>query len=736
MTMPNASAFAGKFAEEARDRLKTLTTALLRLEEAPGDTEAAAEVLRQGHNIKGSARMLGFLDISEVAHVLEELFVRAKHDPSVLGRAGFDAAFSAVDALARRVEQLAAGVIPAADMSAVCETLSRLAGVSTPSRAAGSSEQQEAISQPAAAEPPPASSAPQSLRVPVARLNGLTHLAAELVIHTLQTTQRQAELRGLNGVVGRLRDRMREARLARPAQAAAAAREIAECAEALEHVSRRLRHFLGTFSDDCVRLNLITEEFRQTVIELTMLPLSTVFDAFPRAIRDLTRDVDKEVELTITGGETELDKRIIEHIADPMIHLLRNAIDHGIEVPAERLRKGKPAAGRVTISAEQQGNRIVVTMRDDGQGIDPDALRAAAVARGIGSAADMAQWTEARLVELIFDAGFSTRASATDVSGRGVGMEIVKDVVVRMGGAVRVQSERDRGTAVLLDLPLSLALLRVVLVEAAGELFALPTASVRRLLHVRSDEIAGPLQNGAGIDLGEEIVPLASLSMLLNGFMPEAAARQPVLVAAAGDRSVGLIVEAVHDEQELVFEELRAPLREQRTFSGAAILGNGDIVPILDVGALADLAANASAPTTSRPAVRIERRGGRVLVVEDSLVAGELQKSILAAAGYDAHIAHDGAEALEMLAEGAWDLVVADVDMPRMDGFELTLRLRADPRFQALPVIIVTAREAAEDKRRGLEAGADAYVLKREFDQLHLLDTVQRLILRSAGAHV
>jgi two-component system, chemotaxis family, sensor kinase CheA len=231
-------------------------------------------------------------------------------------------------------------------------------------------------------------------------------------------------------------------------------------------------------------------------------------------------------------------------------------------------------------------------------------------------------------------------------------------------------------------------------------------------------------------------VPLASLSMLLNGFMPEAAARQPVLVAAAGDRSVGLIVEAVHDEQELVFEELRAPLREQRTFSGAAILGNGDIVPILDVGALADLAANASAPTTSRPAVRLERRGGRVLVVEDSLVAGELQKSILVAAGYDAHIAHDGAEALEMLAEGAWDLVVADVDMPRMDGFELTLRLRADPRFQPLPVIIVTARESAEDKRRGLEAGADAYVLKREFDQLHLLDTVQRLILRSARAHV
>jgi two-component system chemotaxis sensor kinase CheA len=253
---------------------------------------------------------------------------------------------------------------------------------------------------------------------------------------------------------------------------------------------------------------------------------------------------------------------------------------------------------------------------------------------------------------------------------------------------------------------------------------------------VRSDEIAARLETGAGIELGEEIVPLASLSVLLNGFRPEGAARQPVLVAAAGERFVGLVVEAVHEEQELVFEELRHPLRDQRTFSGAAILGNGDIVPILDVAALAELAAKGAVETAPAPVAAGDRRTGRVLVVEDSLVAGELQKSILIAAGYEAQIAHDGAEALEMLRDGPWDLVVADVDMPRMDGFELTTRLRADPQFQALPVIIVTARESADDRRRGFRAGADAYVLKREFDQLQLLETVQRLILRAAGAHV
>jgi two-component system chemotaxis sensor kinase CheA len=218
--------------------------------------------------------------------------------------------------------------------------------------------------------------------------------------------------------------------------------------------------------------------------------------------------------------------------------------------------------------------------------------------------------------------------------------------------------------------------------------------------------------------------------------MREGAARQPVLVVSEGERSLGLIVETVQDEQELVFEELRHPLRDQRTCSGAAILGNGEIVPIMDVRALIDQALQSPGVRMAAAAApRVERRTGRVLVVEDSLVAGELQKSILIAAGYDAEIAHDGTEALEMLHQRAWDLVVADVDMPRMDGFELTARLRADERLRSVPVIIVTARESAEDRRRGFEAGADAYVLKREFDQMRLLDTVQRLIARIQAVH-
>lgn len=739
MSSMDTSAFMAKFAEEARDRLKTLTAALLRLEEVPEDAEAIADVVRECHNLKGASRMLGLVDISQIAHHIEEIFVgagSAKAEPRLLNGAAFDTIFGALDALSLRVEQLASGMTAPPDVTSLCQALSALASVSGDAAepAPEAAARESAIEMAAgivssAANPQPG--ARQTLRVPVERLDGLTHLAAELVIQSLKTTQRHAELRRIDGQLGRLRDRMREARLAPAARPAGS--ELAECAEALEHVSRRLRQVLGSFSDDGVRLNLITEEFRQTVIELTMLPLGTVFDAFPRAARDLARHFGKEVDVTIHGRETELDKKIIEQMSDPLIHLLRNAIDHGIEAPDERVRKGKPAAGQLSISAEQQGNRIIVAMRDDGRGIDPGVLRATALREGLAPAADLERWTDAELLDLVFQTGFSTKETATDVSGRGVGMDVVRKVVLRLGGAVRIQSQPEQGTTIVLDLPLSLALLRVVLVETGGEIFALPTAAVRRLLHVHREDLGNPEQ-GLTLELDDETIPLVALSVLLNGTMRPPAARQPVLVAAAGDESFGLIVDAVHEEQELVFEELRHPLRDQKTFAGAAILGNGDIVPILDVHALRDMTARAPVvEPVAAPAVPAARRAARVLVVEDSLVAGELQKSILVAAGYEVEIAHDGAEALELLPQGRWDLVVADVDMPRIDGFELAKQMRADDRFRTLPIIIVTARDSADDRRRGFAVGADAYVLKREFDQIQLLETVERLISRTGA---
>ncbi len=566
------------------------------------------------------------------------------------------------------------------------------------------------------------------------KLEGLTNLAPELVLQSLKASERHIELRRLEIRLSRLRDRVREARLASGASTSGHAADLREYADSLDAICRGMREFLVDFSDDRVRLNLITEELRQNVIELTMLPLSTVFDAFPRSVRDLARTFDKDVELTIRGRETELDKKIIEQIAEPLVHMIRNALDHGLETPAERIESGKPGTGQLLIWAEQQGNRMLVAVRDDGRGIDPGTLREAAARRGLASALEMDSWTPLQVLELIFQPDFSTRDSATAISGRGVGMDIVKRVVVRLGGTVRIQSEPGRGTTVVLDLPLSLALLRVVLVEAGDDLFALPTAAVRRIFRL------GPRtprhQPDPAVEVGDDGTPLIALSALLQ-IAPAATveSHQTVVVAEAGDSRFGLIVDAVQEEQELVFKELRGPLRNQRTFAGAALLGNGDIVPILDVQALFELVSRSPseppvAPIEPRPAAV---RRCKVLLADDSLVAGELQKNILLAAGYETDLAHDGAEAFELLHQKEWDLLITDVDMPHLSGFELTALVRADDRLRDIPVIIVTGRDSIDDRRRGFEVGADAYVLKREFDQVQLLDTVRQLIGRGAS---
>jgi two-component system, chemotaxis family, sensor kinase CheA len=724
----DTSIFVGKFVEEGRDRIKALGAALLRLEQTPGAVDAIAEALREAHSIKGSALMLGFTDISQISHQVEEVFVKAKTNPSFLDGDAFDVIFAAVDQMNLRIEQLARGQMDAIEVGDVCEQLAALLDAKGKAPVPASPH---VAPRPRAAGTPTAPELRQSLRVPIEKLDRLAHLAPEMVVQSLKAFERHTELRRLERMLSHLRDRVREARLTPDASELDRGAQLGAHADALDSITRRMRDFLVSFSDDRVRLNLITEELRQNVIELTMLPVASVFDSFPRAVRDLARTFGKEIELTIRGRETEVDKKIIEQISEPLIHLIRNAVDHGIEAPEVRARLGKTAAGQLILSSEQQGNRILITLRDDGRGIDLQMLRTVAVARRLASAGEIDRWPPEQLLDLIFQPGFSTRSSATDVSGRGVGMDIVKSVVDRLGGNVRVQSELDTGTSITLNLPLSLALLRVVLLEAGEELFALPTAAVRRILQIESSDI-GHLQQGPVADVDGENIPLTQLSAMLRVPASPTASRQTVIVAEGSDGRFGMLVEAVHEEQELVFKELRGPLRSQKTFTGAALLGNGDIVPILDVNALFDLASRA--PSLDAAAIaprRVAQRINRVLVVDDSLVAGELQKNILLAAGYESEIASDGVEALEYLRRQDWDLVVADVDMPRMTGFELTERIRADEQFRDIPVIIVTSRDTVDDRRRGFEAGADAYVLKREFDQAQLLEAVRRLIGRA-----
>ena len=476
-----------------------------------------------------------------------------------------------------------------------------------------------------------------------------------------------------------------------------------------------------------IQQDLLATELRHQVLGIRMQSLGVVFETFPRAVRDLAREFGKEVEFVVTGGEVELDRRIIEALGEPLLHLIRNALDHGLEAPAVRQAAGKPARGRLAIRAWEKGNRVVVEVEDDGAGIDPAVLRETAVRKGVLRPDAAQALSDADALGLIFRPGFSTSRLITDVSGRGVGMEIVQTVLERMRGSVTVDSTPGPGTRVILDLPLSLAMLPALLVRTGGVTYALPASAVERVARFQPEELQS-LEGRRAARLEGETIPLVELASLLG--VPcdraEGGAVTAVLLRA-GTRRVGFLVEEVLDEGEVVLKELGPFLGKVDVVAGATVLGSGEVVLILDPGTLIRLARGAPVAAPGRP-VAPALAPARLLVVEDSLIARDLERTILESAGFQVEVALDGLDALEKLGTGDYDLVITDIEMPRMDGFELLGRIRAQERTRGLSVIVVTNREKAEDKRRGMELGADAYILKSSFDQSSLLDTIQRLI--------
>ncbi len=487
------------------------------------------------------------------------------------------------------------------------------------------------------------------------------------------------------------------------------------------------------YSNDTMHMSLVIDELEQEIKRVRMLPLATITGTFGRMIRDLAKESGKEAVLQIVGGETELDKRVLEQIKDPLIHLLRNAVDHGIETPQRRLASGKPRAGTITLTAEQLGKDVVICVSDDGAGLDLEAIRETVKRRG---GADVQGLSEEDLKEVIFNAGISTSPIITDISGRGVGLDVVRRNVEALHGRIDVDSELGEGTHFTLTLPLTLTSSRGLLVGVSDQIFAIPHNTIERIMLVKPQDVASLEGHDAIIYNGRPLT-LVQLSHIL-GLPPADGAQEkghiPVVILAAAERRMAFAVDTLSGEQEVVIKSLGKQLSRVGGIAGATVMGSGEVVLILNVADLIKLglrgdrrsvlaALTQAAPSEKRQAQR------RVLVVDDSITTRTLEKNILEAAGYDVQLATDGQEALNAIATGGLpDLVVSDVVMPRLDGFGLTKRIREDPRLADLPVILVTSLDSPEDKARGIEVGADAYITKSSFDQNNLLETIEQLI--------
>ena len=586
------------------------------------------------------------------------------------------------------------------------------------------------------AEPEPALAQPassplfhiESVRVDTKKLDALLTHAGELLVTRTRVARRLADIDALIDL-GEESARREAARPPGPSSADASA-----ALERLARMGALLGRLRAGSAEDSTRLDYIAGELESGIRLIRLLPLSNVFRLFPRLVHDLGQEQGKEVELLIEGEETNADKRILEEIKDPLMHMLRNAVDHGIEPPQDREQAGKPHAGVVRIKASQTASSVTIEVSDDGRGLDEEAIKRAAAKRGLASDEALLAMSSAQIQALIFNPGMSTAAFVTDVSGRGVGMNVVRANVERLKGSIELQSTAGKGTSIRILLPVTLATVRVLIVEVNGHPYGLPAEYVQVLRMVAPADVFTVEGRDAVIHQGRP-VSVARLADLLE--LPQAAERNnardapaasPCVVLSPGSEPFGVFVDALLDEQEVVLKPQSALLERVRNVAGATILDSGEICMVLNaqdlLGSIRKGATPAAVPETGQAAATKKA----ILLAEDSITTRTQEARILENAGYDVVTAADGLEAWNKLATRAFDAVVTDVLMPNLDGLGLAERIRREPKYAELPVILVTSLASNEDKRRGLEAGANAYITKPAFDQQVLLDCLERLI--------
>ena len=583
------------------------------------------------------------------------------------------------------------------------------------------------------------------MRVRRGTLDAVLLQSEELLFAKLAALQRAEALRTLGRGPGEWRKRAAALRpdlrsVARALQSGAAApvapawRRIEEFVEASHDAAGALEAGLlreaRAAEHDQRAVATMVDELLEQMKSAALQPFARVLELFPPAVRQMSRDRRKEVDLHLAGAEVEVDRRILEAIKDPLIHLVRNAIDHGIESPALRRERGKPERGRLAVEVSAgNGHAVDVSVRDDGAGFDAAALRQAALRAGVQAVPETeAGLTSQALLALACEAGVSTSRTITDLSGRGLGLSVVRHEVERIGGSLSVESEPGRGTHFRMRLPLTLSRFRGVVVRLGRQRFVLPTRSVERVGRVRREEVRS-VENRETVAVDGRALALVRLDRVLGlrAEGDENAAVFPVVVIGHNGQAVAFRVDEVVDEREVLVKPLGRPLQRVRHLAGASVVGGGPLVPVLHVPDLlksaAEAAGNARAPERAAAA----DAGKAILVAEDSITSRTLLKGILEGAGYRVEAVADGVEAFAALRAGRFDLVVTDVDMPRLDGFGLTAKIRGDRALSQLPVVLVTALASREDREHGIDVGASAYIVKSSFDQGNLLEVVRRL---------
>ncbi len=741
-----------KFVEVTQDRLQAIQLGILDLEK-PESERAAEAVARELHTMKGEARMLGLAAIGQLAHCCEDL-LKAERDKKVDVRAATDLLLHACDAISDLLDDLEAAKEGSDASNEMAGKLAAMAGAPIPPLKPPSRTASPRLKAPAASAPvpapkpelaPPPESAPspvprpsapapagvparaeertdRSIRVNVEILDALGLLAGDLLVESARAGLRTDDIQGLFARFSRLGDNL--LKLSEHEVVDPKAREQVARLESDLHLLRDdAFRFVRTHADGSNTLHGNLTQLADHVAEARLVPLASVFEAFPRAARELAHAQNKHIEMVVENTNAGVDRSLVADLRDALVHLLRNAIDHGIEGPDTRSTLGKPETGRVLLRARVDGDMLHVEVEDDGRGIDPDRLRAAAVHKRLLTEAQAAALSEREAMELIFRAGFSTREEVSETSGRGVGMDVVKRKVEGLGGSVAVTSRIGRSTTVSLRLPQSLALMRVLLIRMGDDVYGMPAADVEAVARFRPEdrlEIMGSL----AVMHRNRPVTMVALGPLLGLNGGPRFERPPCVVVRHGEDRAALVVDGFVDEREVAVKPVGGDFMKGAPFvSGSAALEDGRIAVLLHVPDIMTEVRKLARPVTEGA----QTKRLKVLLVDDSPIARATESALVRALGHTVEEAQDGEDGWSRIQATQYDLILTDVQMPRLDGFSLTRRIKQSVELSKIPVVILSSLASPEDKRRGLDAGADAYLIKGELGVESLALTIDRL---------
>ncbi|WP_396812870.1 hybrid sensor histidine kinase/response regulator [Microcoleus sp. FACHB-SPT15] len=775
------------YKEASADHIQKIEAGLIYLEKNPLDQAKLEQLLREMHSLKGDSRMLGVKDAETLTHQMEDILGAVKRSERVLTAQVMNCLYHGLDAIRKIAQEAvtgqAAGVsvfhvlaqLMGADSDEALPEIQETVAQSNVAATTQSIAEQPLVFDEAVQDSEPGEPTAEALavlsdyqidtiRVESQKLDKLLTQASELVVTKGQIRDRVAEIDQIMALWEEWKEEASFSRLTfdeleRQWQAP----ELQPLQNFYNLVETRmdqlgvlLNRLRATTSEYNAKLETVANELESGIHSLRLLPFSTIFNLFPRTVRDLAKQQGKEVDLQLEGGDLSVDKRILEEMKDPLLHLLRNAIDHGIETPQERQSLGKPAIATIRLRGYQVGSTVGIEIIDDGRGLDVEAIKRAAVERGIRSAQELAQMSAAEIQSLIFAPGFSTRTAVTEISGRGVGLDVVRANVERLKGSIQVEFTPLQGCLFRIMLNSSLATTDALIVQVEPNAYAIPVAFVESMQLVSPQEIfttasdseaLASLRASAVATLGAsgsqtlpfqgESVSVAWLADLLGlpvkaptstKALHAASKTLPCIILRIGSERLALLVDAILEQQDIVLKPQSQLLKRIRNISGATILSTGEVCMVLNPADLFKSAQKTIVSVTVKELAQQAQVKHKILLVEDSIPIRTQMKRILEGAGYEVTAAVDGEDGFNKLRMGSFAAVVSDVQMPNLDGLGLTAKLRQFQEYKDLPVILVTTLASEEDKHQGHQAGASAYITKGDFEQGVLLDTLRRLI--------